>query len=344
MVLSPITDTLHRPMRDLRISVIDRCNFRCPYCMPEHEFHKNYAFLKNDAWLSFGEIVRLAKIFVHFGVNKIRITGGEPLLRPNIDELIRDLSEIKASHANVDLALTTNGSLLFPYAKILHAAGLHRLTVSLDTLDEKIFKTLSGNRGDVKEILEGINAAQDAGFTSIKINAVIQRGVNDHTVLDLVEHFRSTLHVLRFIEYMDVGTCNHWDLKKVVPSKELLKIIAEKYPLEPLDANYDGEVAQRYRFKDGGGEIGFISAVSQPFCGSCTRARLSTDGKLFTCLFADSGTDLRSLIRSGASDEEIRNVIAKTWQLREDRYSELRANPDFVKSHQHKIEMFQIGG
>ena len=336
-----IRDKLNRPIQDLRVSVIDRCNFRCNYCMPKDEYAKHYQFLKTNEWLSFDEIERLVRLFVSLGVRKVRVTGGEPLLRPELPTLIERLSNIPSIE---DLALTTNGSLLAGHAAALKKSGLERLTVSLDSLDARVFKTMSGEKGTLKNVLDGISAAEEAGFGSIKINVVIQRGVNDHTVMDLVEHFRGTKHVLRFIEYMDVGNCNHWQNAYVVPSKEILKEIEAHYPLRPVDAHYFGEVAERYAFSDGKGEIGFISSVSQPFCQSCTRARLSTDGKLFTCLFAGDGTDLRAPLRAGKNDEEVLEIIKTAWQKREDRYSELRSKLIAQNPHGHKVEMFQIGG
>ncbi len=336
-----IHDKLHRPIHDLRISVIDRCNFRCRYCMPEEEYSKHYKFLAPEQWLSFDEILRLTKIFIRLGVRKVRLTGGEPLLRPGLAGLIADLNKIEGI---TDLALTTNGILLAQHAGSLKAAGLERLTVSLDTLDEKLFKRMSGNKGSVREVLEGIKAAEAAGFDSVKINAVVQKNVNEETVLDLVEYFRGTRHIVRFIEYMDVGNCNHWEMTSVVPSKNLFDRINSRYPLRPLAKKYRGEVAERCEYADGKGEIGFISSVSQPFCGDCSRARLSTDGKIFTCLFAGKGVDLRQSLRSGASDEELSALIAQTWQARTDRYSEERTS--FLNSQKTlpKVEMFQIGG
>ncbi len=334
-------DALHRPLRDLRISVIDRCNFRCRYCMPEEEYKDHYKFLEKKNWLTFEEIFRLTKLFVKLGVTKVRLTGGEPLLRDGLPALIRKLTGLSGIE---DLALTTNGSLLAQKARRLKEAGLRRLTVSLDTLDQNVFRAMSGNRGSVDRVLESIREAQGLGFQAIKINVVVQKGVNDHRVLDLVRYFRGTGCVLRFIEYMDVGNCNHWRSESVVPSKELIQKIQEHFPLKPLEANYEGEVASRYQFVDGSGEIGFISSVTQPFCGTCHRARLSTDGKIYTCLFASQGTDLRNPLREGASDKELLNLITGVWQKRTDRYSELRSQ--FLASHQttHKVEMFQIGG
>ena len=333
-----LIDTLNRPIHDLRISVIDRCNFRCPYCMPEDEISKHYTFLKETQWLTFEEITRLTELFVSVGAEKVRLTGGEPLLRPDLDVLIKNLSQISKIK---DLALTTNGSLLAKYASKLRDAGLRRLTVSLDTLDSRVFKVMSGNKGHLTQVLDGIKAAEEAGFNSLKINVVVQKGVNDATFMDLVRYFKGTKHVLRFIEYVDVGNCNHWQWKYVVPSKEILQTINKHFLLTPLDPNYFGEVAERYQFVDGGGEIGFISSVSQPFCGSCTRLRLSADGKMFTCLFAHDGVDLSAPLRNGASDATLLNLIKETWSKRSDRYSELRS-----KTHHNsqRVEMFQIGG
>ena len=336
-----LKDKLNRPFQDLRISVIDRCNFRCPYCMPQEEFSKHYKFLNQKDWLTFDEITRLVKLFVQLGVRKVRLTGGEPLLRPNLEDLIKSLNEIKSIE---DLALTTNGSLLSEQAKDLREAGLKRLTVSLDSLDARVFKLMSGQKGSMSEVLEGIKTAEEVGFKSIKINVMIQKGVNDQSILDLVRFFKNTKHVLRFIEYMDVGNCNHWESQYVLPSKEIVKIIEAKFPVESVDANYFGEVAERYRFKDGSGEIGFISSVSEPFCGSCTRARLSTDGKLFTCLFASQGFDLKVPLRNGASDKDILGLIESVWTKREDRYSELRFELKKKNKKSPKVEMFAIGG
>ncbi len=334
-----IRDTFNRPLHDLRISVIDRCNFRCNYCMPEEEF-KHYKFLDPADWLSFEEIERLVKIFAQYGVSKIRLTGGEPLIRPNLSQLIGRLSLIKGIG---DLALTTNGSLLARYAHELKKGGLKRLTVSLDSLDPKIFKEMGGKKADLTEVLEGIEEARRVGFEAIKINVVVQKGVNDHTLIDLVRRFKGTGHILRFIEFMDVGNHNHWSTEHVLPSQEIVKMIQQYFPIEPVLANYAGEVASRYRYLDGSGEIGFISSVTEPFCGACNRARLSTDGKLYTCLFAWKGIDLRTPLRAGAADEEIERLIASTWQNREDRYSELRSKM-IQAPHPPKVEMFQIGG
>lgn len=334
-------DTLGRPLHDLRISVMDRCNFRCPYCMPRETFHENYRFLKSSERLSFEEITRLTRLFVLLGVRKVRLTGGEPLLRPNIAELVGELTVLEGVQ---DVALTTNGVLLAQHAAELKANGLHRITVSLDTLDPELFKQMSGGFAERDRVLEGIKAAQDAGLTPIKINAVIERGINDHTALDLVEHFRGTGVIVRFIEYMDVGNRNRWSMERVVPSKELLQRIAERWPLHPVRENYRGEVAERYAFDDGAGEIGFISSVSNPFCGDCTRARLSSEGVFYTCLFATRGTDLRGPLRSGATDEELLDIIRATWMNRGDHYSELRQAIRASEQPVKKIEMYYIGG
>jgi len=333
-------DTLARPLRDLRISVIDRCNFRCPYCMPEDQYAQDYEFLSKDQRLRFEEIGRLARAFVALGVRKLRLTGGEPLLRRDLPHLIEQLARIPGVE---DIAMTTNGVLLPKFAQALRDAGLHRLTVSLDTLDAETFRTLSGGRGEVAEVLAGIEAAERAGFAGIKLNCVVMRGVNDTQVLDLVERFRGTRHIVRFIEYMDVGTVNHWRGDAVVPSSELIARIGARWPLESLQPNYRGEVAERYRFADGSGEVGFISSVSQPFCGDCSRARLSADGKLYTCLFARLGYDLREPLRAGTSDEELAALISKRWTQRADRYSEQRAELR-ARGEQKHVEMFAVGG
>jgi GTP 3',8-cyclase len=336
-----VRDTRGRPMHDVRISVMDRCNFRCPYCMPRDTFHDNYKFLKTNERLSFDEITRLARAFVQLGVKKLRITGGEPLLRPSLPDLISDLSTIPGVE---DIALTTNGVLLSKYATELAAAGLRRLTVSLDSLDPDVFAGMSGGYGGVEDVLDGIEQAQRAGLAPIKINAVVQRGINDHTVIDLLERFRGTGVIVRFIEYMDVGNRNAWRPELVVPSKELVEQIGARWPLVAREPNYPGEVAARYAFADGQGEVGFISSVSQPFCGDCSRARLSSDGALFTCLFANSGTSLREPLRAGASDDELVALIAAIWNRRVDRYSELRAEIRARQAASEKVEMHFIGG
>ena len=334
-------DTRDRPMRDLRISVMDRCNFRCPYCMPRETFHADYRFLKSAERLSFEEIARLARLFVELGVRKLRVTGGEPLLRANLSDLIGELTSIAGVE---DVALTTNGILLAKYASELKAAGLGRVTVSLDSLDPEVFSRMSGGFGGVEDVLSGIEHARRAGLAPIKINAVVQQGVNDHTVLELVEHFRGSGEILRFIEYMDVGNRNDWRSGLVVPSSELVAKIGARWPLLPVVPAYRGEVAERYRFADGAGEVGFISSVTQPFCGECSRARLSSDGSLYTCLFATRGTDMRSRLRAGASDAELLTLIRALWTARDDRYSEQRAELRAHASGDPKVEMFYIGG
>ena len=333
-------DLLGRPLHDLRISVMDRCNFRCPYCMPKSQFHDHYRFLRSDERLSFPEIVRLARLFVQLGVVKLRLTGGEPLLRANLAELVGDLTTLAGVE---DVALTTNGVLLARHAEELAANGLKRVTVSLDSLDPEIFQRMSGGLGGVPSVLEGIDAAIAAGLTPVKVNAVVQAGVNDHTVLDLVERFRGTGVIVRFIEYMDVGNRNLWAANSVVRSAELRDRIHERWTLSAVGQNYAGEVAERYRFDDGAGEVGFISSVSQPFCGACSRARLSSDGTLYTCLFASKGLDLRAAMRGGADDEALRTLITERWRTRDDRYSELRDQLR-GKEPEHKVEMYHIGG
>jgi len=332
-------DTLGRPLRDLRISVTDRCNFRCPYCMPRERYHEHYRFLKSGERLDFEEIVRLTRLFLTLGVRKLRITGGEPLLRAGLADLIGDLTSLPGME---DIALTTNGVLLGQQAIVLRAAGLQRVTVSLDSLDPEVFGRLAGGFGNPEEVLAGIAAAQRAGLAPLKINAVVQRGVNDHTVLALLEHFRGTDITVRLIEYMDVGNRNEWQPQQVVPSIELLKLIQARWPLKPLARNYTGEVAERYAYADGQGEIGFISSISQPFCSDCSRARLSSEGVLYTCLFATHGLDLRGPLRGGASDEELLEAIRGCWQARTDRYSELRGH--VAGPAVPRVEMNQVGG
>jgi len=334
-------DTFERPIRDLRISVMDRCNFRCPYCMPRETYHEKYRFLGSGERLSFEEIERLARLFVQLGVRKLRLTGGEPLLRANLADLIGDLTAIPGIE---DVALTTNGVLLAQHAAELKAAGLKRVTVSLDSLDPEVFARMSGGLGSVDEVLDGIAHARRAGLAPVKINTVVQRGVNDATVLALLEHFRGTDVIVRFIEYMDVGNRNDWRAELVVPSKEILALIGARWPLAPLVRNYRGEVAERYAFEDGRGEIGFISSVTQPFCGSCSRARLSSDGVLYTCLFATRGTSLRDALRSGASDAQLLERIREVWLGRADRYSEIRARVRETAAATPKVEMYYIGG
>jgi cyclic pyranopterin phosphate synthase len=327
-------------MRDLRISVTDKCNLRCTYCMPADRYGENYVFLKRDQLLSFEEVTRVARVAAGLGVQKLRVTGGEPLLRKDLPSLIAMLAAIPG----VEIALTTNGILLPQLAQPLRAAGLHRVTVSLDAMDDAHFDRMSGGHGSVSAVLQGIGAAEAAGFTSIKINCVVQRGVNDDGVVGMAGHFRGTGHVLRFIEYMDVGTCNGWRMEQVAFSRDVLARIHAVYPLRPLESNYRGEVASRYAYEDGRGEIGFISSISEPFCGDCTRLRLSADGSLYTCLFATQGTDLRSHLRNGASDGELEHMLSAVWQRRADRYSELRSGAQGDGPDSRKIEMYHIGG
>ncbi len=336
-----LKDALDRPMHDLRISLLDRCNFRCPYCMPETEFHDDYEFLSRQQRLTDDEILTIARVATRLGVSKLRLTGGEPLLVKNVSELLARLAALPGVE---DLALTTNGVLLAAVAGDLARAGLHRVTISLDSLDESVFQHMSGGRGELATVLEGIDAAERAGLTPIKINVVVQRGINDHTVLDLLDYFRGSGHIVRLIEYMDVGNRNGWRMQQVVPSAELLETVQQKWPLMPVDRNYPGEVARRYEYADGKGEIGFISSVTRPFCGSCSRARLSADGMLYTCLFATHGTDLREPLRNGADDDELADILSRIWLQRADRYSELR-QPRVAEHHAlSKVEMYRIGG
>ncbi|AKU12710.1 molybdenum cofactor biosynthesis protein A [Azoarcus sp. CIB] len=334
---APLLDKRGRTVHDLRISVTDRCNFRCIYCMPREVFDADHAFLARKELLSFEEITRVARLFAARGVRKIRITGGEPLLRKHVENLIAQLAEIP----DVELTLTTNGVLLPKMAHVLRAAGLHRVTVSLDAIDDATFRKMNDADYPVSAVLKGIAAAEDAGFGPIKVNMVVKRGVNDHGVIDMARHFRGTGHILRFIEFMDVGSSNGWEMSAVVPSREIIERIHQVFPVEQIEPNYSGEVAERWRYSDGGGELGVISSVTQAFCSTCTRIRLSTEGKLYTCLFAQSGHDLRTLLRAGASDSELDQAIAAVWQHREDRYSEIRtANTAGLR----KIEMSYIGG
>jgi cyclic pyranopterin phosphate synthase len=335
----PPRDQFGRLLRDLRISVIDRCNFRCPYCMPKELYGEHYKFLKTTERLSFDEITRLVRIFAQLGVHKLRITGGEPLLRAQLAELIGDLT---TSPGIEDIALTTNGVLLAQHAAALRAAGLARVTVSLDSLDPEIFARMSGGYGSPDEVLAGIHAAQTARLEPIKVNTVVQRGVNDHKVLDLIEHFRGTGITVRLIEFMDVGNRNGWKREQVVPSAELRDRIHARWPIESASRDRPSDVADRFRFLDGGGEVGFISSVTQPFCGDCVRARLSSEGVLYTCLFATSGLDLRGPMRAGASDVELLDLIRNRWRRRNDRYSEIRGEQDGQRPK--RIEMNHIGG
>jgi cyclic pyranopterin phosphate synthase len=334
-------DTLGRPLQDLRISVLDQCNFRCPYCMPAAEFHADYRFLRKQERLTYDEIFRIARIAVSLGVTKLRLTGGEPLLDKRLPELVRRLATLDGVE---DLALTTNGMLLAPVARELSEAGLHRITVSLDSLDAAIFRRMNGERGEVATVLQGIAAAEAAGLGPIKINAVVQRGINDDTVLQLLEHFRGSANIVRLIEYMDVGNRNGWRPEQVVPSRELVKTIHARWPLRAVGRQYAGEVARRYQYLDGGGEIGFISSVTEPFCGACSRARLSADGTIYTCLFATEGTSLRGPLRAGVDDAELASLLGGLWNARGDRYSELRRPQGDEVPLVNKVEMYRIGG
>ena len=329
-------DTRGRALRDLRISVTDRCNFRCTYCMPREVFDADHPFLPHDALLSFEEIERVARIMVGLGVQKIRLTGGEPLVRKGVHKLVALLAPL-----GIDLALTTNGSLLARQAQDLRAAGLQRITVSLDSLDDATFRAMNDADYPVASVLEGIDAAVAAGLGPVKINMVVKRGTNDAGVVAMAERWRGTGHVVRFIEYMDVGSTNGWRMDDVVPSAEIVKRIGQRFPLEPVDPHYTGEVAERWRYRDGGGEIGVISSVTQAFCRTCTRLRLSTEGALYTCLFAQQGHDLKRLLRGGADDDRVRDEIAAVWQAREDRYSEVRTAET---AKLRKVEMSYIGG
>lgn len=335
--LPSLLDQLGRPVRDLRISITDRCNFRCVYCMPKTVFGRDYPFLQRKELLSFEEIARIARLFAARGVKKIRLTGGEPLLRHGVENLLTQLAAIPG----LEVTLTTNGSLLEKKAAALRAAGLARVTVSLDALDDTIFKRMNDADYPVEKVLAGIEAAAQAGLTPVKVNCVVKRGVNENQILPLAQHFRNSGHILRFIEYMDVGSSNGWKLDEVVPSAEVLRLIGDAFPLAPIDANYPGEVAQRWRYQDGAGEIGVISSVTRAFCDSCTRIRLSTEGKLYTCLFAAEGHDLRDLLRGGADDATLDAALTHIWQARTDRYSQIRmaATPALKK-----IEMSYIGG
>ena len=335
----PLVDRRGRRVRDLRISVTDRCNFRCVYCMPKSVFDHEYNFLPRANLLSFEEIFRVARIFVDHGVEKIRITGGEPLLRRHIENLIEKLAKLP-----VELTLTTNGSLLAKKARALKDAGLTRVTVSLDGIDDAVFKRMNDVDYPVGDVLDGIAAAAAVGLAPIKVNCVVKRGSNDDQILPLARHFRNSGHILRFIEFMDVGSSNGWRMDEVVPSAEVVARINAEFPLAAIDANYAGEVAERWRYQDGAGEIGVISSVTQAFCSSCTRIRLSTEGQLYTCLFAQSGHDLRAALRKGAGDEQLRRVIAAVWQERDDRYSEIRTAATALPPGSGKIEMSYIGG
>ncbi|MEZ5663198.1 MAG: GTP 3',8-cyclase MoaA [Burkholderiaceae bacterium] len=339
-------DALGRPLRDLRISVTDRCNFRCSYCMPKEVFDKDYPYLPHGALLSFEEITRIARVFVAHGVHKIRLTGGEPLLRKNIEILIGQLASLRTPDGQpLDLTLTTNGSLLERKAEALKAAGLQRVTVSLDGLDDAVFRGMNDVDFPVADVLRGIEAAQRAGLGPIKVNMVVKRGTNDHEIVRMARHFKGTGIVLRFIEYMDVGATNGWRMDEVLPGAEVVKLIHRELPLIQVDPSAPGETAERWAYADGSGEIGVISSVTQAFCRDCNRARLSTEGKLYLCLFASQGYDLRELVRGGASDQELTSAIASIWQGRDDRYSELRASlPPDATQGVRRVEMSYIGG
>ena len=341
-----LSDQLARPLRDLRISVTDRCNFRCVYCMPKEVFDKDYQFLPQTSLLSFEEITRVAKIFVAHGVEKIRLTGGEPLLRKHIEKLIEMLAGLTTHNGKpLDLTMTTNGSLLTKKAQSLKDAGLQRVTVSLDSLDDATFKRMNDVDFPVSDVLDGIEAAHRVGLGSVKVNMVVKRGVNDQEIVPMARYFKGSPAILRFIEYMDVGASNGWKMDEVVPSAEVVRRISEQTPLEEVEPNYTGETAERWRYVDGSGEIGVISSVTQAFCSDCNRARLSTEGKLFTCLFATGGHDLRALLRAGHSDDEVTAAVAHLWSQREDRYSELRTiNTEGLARPVRKVEMSYIGG
>ncbi len=334
----PATDRFDRPLGDLRISVTDRCNFRCVYCMPREVFGPGFEFLSRSELLTFEEIHRLAGIFVDLGVDKIRLTGGEPLLRRDVDQLVGMLAGLAGLS---DLTMTTNASLLPRKAEALRAAGLRRITVSLDALDDDVFRAMSDVKVPVSTVLDGIRAASEAGLSPVKVNMVVKRGANEDQILPLAEYFRGSGHILRFIEFMDVGNSNGWRMDDVVTAREIRDTVDARWPLEPLDPNYTGEVANRYRYRDGEGEVGIIASVTRPFCGSCTRARITANGELFTCLFSGTGHDLREPLRAGASDEELRAMIRGIWERRADRYSELRSRATVDLP---RVEMSRIGG
>ena len=339
-------DSRGRTLRDLRISVTDRCNFRCTYCMPKEVFDQNYPYLAHKELLSFEEITRLTKIFASLGVEKIRLTGGEPLLRKNLEVLIQMLAEVRTPAGKpLDLTLTTNGSILRKKAAALKAAGLQRLTVSLDGLNDDVFRKMNDVDFPVADVLDGIVAAQEAGFENIKVNMVVKKGTNDHEIVPMAKHFKGSGIILRFIEFMDVGSSNGWNMNEVLPSKEVIARIHGAFPLESMEPNYVGEVAQRWRYADGSGEVGVISSVTQTFCHECTRARISTDGQMYLCLFANEGFDFKTLLRNGNTDLEIANAIMNTWSGRNDHYSEIRGSQtDALKSNNRKVEMSYIGG
>ena len=337
-----IADRLKRRFRDLRISVTDRCNFRCTYCMPAEIYGERYSFLPKADLLTFEEITRLTRIFVDLGAVKVRLTGGEPLVRTEVETLVARLSRVEGIE---DLTMTTNAYLLPKKAQALKDAGLRRVTVSLDTLDDEIFRRMNGRGFGTQSVLAGIEAAESAGLLPIKINSVVQRGVNDHAIVDLARHFKERGHIVRFIEYMDVGNRNGWKLDYVVSADEIVARIDAEMPLEPIEASYSGEVALRYRYGDGGGEIGIIASVTRPFCGDCTRLRLSPEGSIYTCLFAGVGTGLRDPLRAGATDAELVELITGVWGRREDRYSEERASmTEELRDKREKVEMYHIGG
>jgi len=338
MTASPVTDRLNRPLRDLRISVTDRCNFRCNYCMPESVFGEKYEFLKREKILSFEEIERLTRLIVGQGAVKLRLTGGEPLMRQEFDQLVGRLAKIDGVE---DIAMTTNAYFLPDKAHALKAAGLQRITVSLDSLDNETFRAMNGGRADVWQVLAGIDAAVEAGFSPIKINAVVQRGVNDHTIVEMARYAKERGHILRFIEYMDVGTLNGWKMDQVVTAKEIIQTLHAALPLEPMKRAYDAETALRFRYLDGSGEVGVIASVTRPFCGDCSRLRLSPEGQIYTCLFATEGTDLKTPMRAGATDDDLTDIIRQTWQVRDDRYSEIRGEGGITPQ---KIQMYYIGG
>jgi cyclic pyranopterin phosphate synthase len=339
MTNAPILDTLQRPLHDLRISVTDRCTFRCTYCMPKEVFGRDYVFLSRQELLSFEEIERLTRVFVRLGTRKVRLTGGEPMLRRDFEKLVEMLAGIDGLE---DIAMTTNGSLMTPErARALKEAGLNRVTVSLDSLDETTFQSMNDVGFPVAKVLEAIDNAAAAGLTPVKVDMVVKRGTNENDVVTMARHFRNTGHILRFIEYMDVGTTNGWRMEDVVSAKEILETLSREWDLEPVEPNYFGEVAERYRYTDGAGEVGIIASVTLPFCGACTRARLSADGELYTCLFGVKGHDLRSLLRDGASDDDLEAALRDIWGNRRDRYSEIRSEDTIGL---HKVEMSKIGG
>ena len=339
MTDAPILDTLQRPLHDLRISVTDRCTFRCTYCMPKEVFGRDYVFLSRQELLSFEEITRLTRVFANLGVKKVRLTGGEPMLRRDFEKLVEMLAGIEGLE---DIAMTTNGSLMTPErARALKAAGLNRVTVSLDSLDETVFQSMNDVGFPVAKVLQAIENAADAGLAPVKIDMVVKKGVNEDHILPMARHFRNSGHILRFIEYMDVGSTNGWRMEDVVSAKEILETLSTEWALEPVEPNYFGEVAERYRYTDGGGEAGIIASVTRAFCGACTRARLSADGELYTCLFGVKGHDLRTLLRDGATDEELAAAVGAIWGNRTDRYSEIRSEDTIGL---RKVEMSKIGG